>query len=602
MRYKKLKIKKSYYIIIAAVLVLFFFVNFYIKVNAANTGNMAYQALVSNDLEKLSRYIFFVKDKDMSINGKSLLMYAVENSNSDAIDILAGAGADCDKIIGNNSPFLEALREEKFEIAEKFVAKYGGNVNSYISNKPYIGILIDENNYNACEFLLSQKDANPDILIENNSIGVYLFTKDDLDFKLAGLFADKLMTDDSFGDYIDAKYDVLNFGGAYALLTLDSSIPYIFIGSEGNKANTVILFKSDKFSQYIYPSLSTNSAYIAFEIDIKNESLHYISGINYYSSFSDDKKNTIINNVSEYIQNNMSKILGINNHDIYAVAPLLHLKDDSKYEIHDLFDLDDDAYEILIQDYVDVSTDVDKEDIDDIDYQEYYSDSDIKKAKNAIYFTLRLFPLSITKEIDHIYLVRYAEIDKSNVQINGAFMNNNNIILTKAGDDTTMVTTYIHEFSHFITKENGREALIKITKENSRYGYYENYDKSKYYDISCLDSKGDKKDFLDIYGKLLDINEDVFRKDGFVRAYSTYNSWEDFATTAESMYSFINSDYFIDYVTEEKYGTIQKKFEYVKETYNQCSLQKGGNEFMDDDYFNEVKQYLNSFGYAASTM
>jgi ankyrin repeat protein len=603
MRYKKFKIKKFYYIIIAAALLLFFAVNFYIKVNAANTSNIAYQALMNNDLVKLSRYIFFIKDKDMSIDGKSLLMYAVENSNSDAVDILGGAGANCNTVSGNNTALLEALREEKFDIVEKLISKYNGNVNSYISNKPYIALLIDENNYNACEFLLDQKETNFDILIQNNSLGVYLFTKDSLDSKLANLFADKLMTDESFDNYIIKKYDILNFGGAYALSTLDDNIPYIFVGTDkDNRANTVVLFKAEKFSQHIYSSLSINSTYIAFEIDTEHESLRYISGINYYSSFSDDKKNTIINNVDKYLQNNISTIFGINNDNIYAIAPLLYLKDDSKYAMYDLFTLDDDAYEILLQDYVDVTTDINKTDIKDIDYQQYYSSSDIKKAKKTIYFTLRLFPLSITKQIDHIYLVRYAEIDDSNVQINGAFMNNDNIIITKTGNATTMVATYIHEFSHFITKENDREGLLDITKENSKYGYYEDYEGSKYYDISCLNSQGDKKDFLDIYGELLKNDEDVFRKDGFVRGYSTYNSWEDFATTAESMYSFIDEDYFVDYVAEKKYDTIQKKFEYVKKTYNQYSLQNGGDEFMNNEYFNEVKQYLKSFDYNASTM
>jgi ankyrin repeat protein len=193
--------KKSYYIIIAAALALFFIVNFYIKVNAANSSNVAYQALMDNDLVKLSRYIYFIRDKDMDIDGKSLLMYAVGTSNTEAIDILGGAGADCDKIIENDSALLEALREEKFDIAEQFISKYDGNVNTYISNKPYIALLIDENNYNACEFLLDQKETNLDILIDNNSIGVYLYTKDSLDTKLSNLFADKLTVDKSLDEY-----------------------------------------------------------------------------------------------------------------------------------------------------------------------------------------------------------------------------------------------------------------------------------------------------------------------------------------------------------------------------------------------------------------
>lgn len=603
MQYKNKKMKKSYYIIIAAALALFFIVNFYIKVNAANSSNVAYQALMDNDLVKLSRYIYFIRDKDMDIDGKSLLMYAVETSNTEAIDILGGAGADCDKIIENDSALLEALREEKFDIAEQFISKYDGNVNTYISNKPYIALLIDENNYNACEFLLDQKETNLDILIDNNSIGVYLYTKDSLDTKLSNLFADKLTVDKSLDEYILQKYDVLNFGGAYALITLDNNIPYIFIGSDQNGVkHTAVLFKAEKFSQNIYPSLSVSSKYIAFEIDAGHEAVRYISGINNYSAFSQDKKDAIINNVKKYLKNNMADIFGINNDNIFAVAPLLHLKDDSAYNIHDLFSLDDDAYEILLLDYVDITADINKSDIKEIYYQEYYSNYEIQKAKTAIYFTLRLFPLSITKEVDHIYLVRYAEIDESNVQINGAFINSNDVIIAKTSNYTTLVTTYIHELSHFITKDNNRESLVKITQENSQYGYYEDYKGSKYYDISCIDSKGNRKEFLDIYSKLLDIDQDVFRKDGFVREYATANSWEDFATAAESMYSFIGSEYFIDYVAEAKYDTIQKKFDNVEETYNQYSLSKGGNEFMSDEYFNKVKQYLNSFDYNVSTM
>lgn len=112
MRLDKQNIKKTYYFIIAAaVLFLFAAVNIYIKINAANTGNLAYKALINNDLTRLSKYVHFIKNKDISINGKSLLIYAVELSNSQAVKILADAGADCDKPVENNTALLEALEK-----------------------------------------------------------------------------------------------------------------------------------------------------------------------------------------------------------------------------------------------------------------------------------------------------------------------------------------------------------------------------------------------------------------------------------------------------------------------------------------------------------
>ncbi len=598
MRFKDIKIKTKYfYLIIAFIMLIFLAVNFLIKINAHNAGNIAYQALMSNDLDKLSRYVHFIKNKDMIINGKSLLIYAVENSNTEAVKILENAGCNCDKEVDGTTAFLQALRENKLDLARVFVSDYKANVNTYIFEKPYIAIMIDENNYNACSFLLNQKDINTEILVNNESLSLYLFKKDSLNIYLSKLFSDKLITDSTLNSYLDSKYDILNFGGAYAIKTSDETAPYIIQASGDNGKRSIILFDSKKFSRDIYPSLSLSSAYIAFYIQDGSKNLRYISGINNYSAFSDSKQSKINDSIEIYFKDNMQKILGINNKDIFSVTPMLFLKDFKHYSIDDMFAIDDEAFGIIAGEFVNITQNVDKNKISDIFYQEYYSSGEVKKTRQTMYFTLRLFPLCLSKEINNIYLVKNASVKNTNININGAFSGTNNIVLAQSSNYTTMAITYIHEFSHFITKSSDRKKIADITKKYSQYDYYENFSEDKYYGIICVDANGDKKDYFDIYPDLLNIDQNVFNKDGFVRDYSTYNSWEDFAVTAESMYSYIGDEYFMDYVKNNGYNVISEKFDYAEEEYNNYSLSKGGDEFMTDDYFTKAKEYLNSYGY-----
>ena len=292
MRFKNIKFKSWYlYIITAIILLLFLAVNFYIKINTQNAGNVAYQVLISNDLNKLSRVVHFIKDKDMDINGKSLLIYAVENSNLEAVKILENAGFNCDKEVGGTTALLQALREDKLDLAQIFITDYKGNVNTYVLQKPYIAVMIDENNYDACAFLLNQENTDTKILINNEPLSLYLFKKADLKANMSKLFSDKLIADSALNDYLNSKYNILNFGGAYAIATSDVTLPYIIQVKGDNGFRSIILFDSEKFSRYIYPSLSLNSSYIAFYIQDGSQSLKYISGINNYQAFSDNKKN-----------------------------------------------------------------------------------------------------------------------------------------------------------------------------------------------------------------------------------------------------------------------------------------------------------------------
>lgn len=598
MRFKDLKIKTSYlYIFTAIILLIFLAINFYIKINAQNSGNIAYQALMSNDLNKLSQVVRFIKDKDMNINGKSLLIYAVENSNIEAVKILQNAGSDCDKEVGGTTAFLQALREDKLDIAQIFITDYKGNVNTYVFEKPYIVLMIDEDNYDACAFLLNQQNIDTKILVNNEPLSLYLFKKEDIKTNMSKLFSDKLITDNALNDYINSKYHVLNFGGAYAIATSDVTVPYIIQAKGDNGNRSIILFDSEKFSRYIYPSLSLNSSYIAFYIQKGNQSLKYISGINNYSNFSDSKKTKITDSIENYFKNNMQNILNINNNDIFSIIPLLFLKDFKNYSIDNMFAVDDEVFSIIADEFVNITPDVDKNKIPYISYQKYYSGAELEKAMQTMYFTLRFFPLSVSKEIDNIYLVKYANVKNSDIVINGAFTGANSIVIAKSADYTTMAVTYIHEFSHFITKDSDRKTIADITKKYSKYGYYENYSKDKYFGITCVSASGEKKDYYDIYSDLIKVSQSVFLKDGFVRDYSTYNSWEDFANTAESMYSYIGSEYFMDYASQNGYNAIAEKFNYVKSEYNNYSQSLGGDEFMTDDYFAKAKEYLNSYGY-----
>ncbi|NMC55626.1 MAG: ankyrin repeat domain-containing protein [Eubacteriaceae bacterium] len=578
-------------------MLIFLAINFYIKINAQNAGNVAYQALISSDLNKLSRVVHFVKDKDMSINGKSLLIYAVENSNLEAVKILENAGCDCDKEVGGTTALLQALREGKLDIAQIFITDYKGNVNTYVFTKPYIAVMIDENNYDACAFLLNQKDTDTKILINNEPLSLYLFKKEDLNANLSKLFSDKLVTDSALNDYLNSKYNILNFGGAYAIVTSDVTVPYIIQAKGDNGFRSIILFDSEKFSRYIYPSLSLNSSYIAFYIQDGSQSLKYISGINNYSSFSDDKKTKIADSIEKYFENNMQNILNINNKDIFSITPLLFLKDFKSYSIDDMFAIDDEVFSIISDEFVNITANVDKNKVPDISYQKYYNGAELQKAMQTMYFTLRFFPLCVSESIEDIYLVKYANVKNSGIAINGAFSGANSIIIAKSVDYTTMAVTYIHEFSHFITKDSDRKTIADITKKYSKYGYYENYTGGKYYGIACVTANGEKKNYYDIYADLIKLNQSVFFKDGFVRDYSTYNSWEDFADSAESMYSYIGSEYFMDYVKQNGYNAIAEKFNYVKSEYNNYSSSSGGDEFMNDNYFTKVKEYLNSYGY-----
>lgn len=598
MRLKELKIKTSYlYIITAIILLIFLAINFYIKINAQNAGNIAYQALMSNDMNKLSRVVRFIKDKDMNINGKSLLIYAVENSNIEAIKILENSGSDCDKEVGGTTALLQALREGKLDIAEIFITDYKADVNTYVFQKPYIALMIDEDNYDACAFLLNQQNTNTKILINNEPLSLYLFKKENIKTNLSKLFSDKLITDSAINDYIDSKYNILNFGGAYAIETNDVAVPYIIQVKGDNGLRSIIMFDSEKFSRYIYPSLSLNSSYIAFYIQKGSQSLKYISGINNYSDFSDSKKTKIAYSIEKYFENNMQNILGINNKNIFSITPLLFLKDFTKYSIDNMFAIDDEVFCVIAAEFVNITSDADKNKIPDISYQKYYSGAELEKAMQTMYFTLRFFPLSVSEQIDNIYLVKYANVKNSDIVINGAFTGANSILIAKSADYTTMAVTYIHELSHFITKDSDRKTIADITKKYSKYGYYENYSKEKYFGITCVSASGEKKNYYDIYSDLIKLSQSVFLKDGFVRDYSTYNSWEDFANTAESMYSYIGSEYFMDYIKQNGYNAITEKFNYVKSEYNNYSHSLGGDEFMTDDYFAKVKEYLNSYGY-----
>jgi len=598
MRLDKQNIKKTYYFIIAAaVLFLFAAVNIYIKINAANTGNLAYKALINNDLTRLSKYVHFIKNKDISINGKSLLIYAVELSNSQAVKILADAGADCDKPVENNTALLEALRENKFDIASELILNYGGDVNSYISDNPYIAILADENNFKACEFLLNQKDINTQILVQNEPLSVHLYKNDKPDTALSNLFVDKLYTDKAFSDYIDNKYNILSLGGANAIVTGDDTVAYIIAVSGKNGKQTIILFDAEKFSRNVHASLSVDKNYIAFCIDLKTGQLSYISGIHNFSSLFEDTKSKILTSVSNYLNANTPRILGIKNDNIFSASALLHIKDNKKYSVDDMFSIDDEVFETIARNFVNITSNADKNKIQDISYRPYYSDREVEKAKKTMYFALRLFPMSLVKEIDNIYLVASAKMQNSDIAVNGAFCNNNNIVIASADNHTAMATTYIHEFSHFITKNSDRKNMTDITEKYSKYGYYEDYNGQKYYNISCAGGDGKKKDFFAIYSALIDIEQNVFRKDGFVQQYAAYNSWEDFAVTAESMFSFADKQYFIDYAKKKGYNAIEKKFDCVKEEFNKYNASKGGDSFMSDEYFEKVKHYLISYKY-----
>ena len=293
----------------------------------------------------------------------------------------------------------------------------------------------------------------------------------------------------------------------------------------------------------------------------------------------------------------MQNILNINNTDIFSIAPLLFLKDFKNYSLDDMFAIDDEVFGVIADEFVNITPNVDKNKVPDISYQKYYSGAELQKAMQTMYFTLRLFPLSVSESIEDIYLVKYANVVNSDIVINGAFSGANSIIIAKSPDYTTMAVTYIHEFSHFITKDSDRKTIADITKKYSKYGYYENYSGAKYYGIACVKANGDKKNYYDIYADLIKINQSIFFKEGFVRDYSTYNSWEDFADSAESMYSYIGNEYFMDYAKQNGYNAIAEKFNYVKSEYNNYSVSKGGDEFMTDNYFTKIKEYLNSYGY-----
>ena len=564
--------------------------------NRAGADNAAYEALLQGDMRKLSLYAGFMKDKDMIIEDSTLLMRATQEKNKKAAEILINAGADGDKQIGDSTAFLQALRTKQFELAEIFIAEGKVDVNTKLQDKPYLLWMMDENNREGCMFLLQQPKIDARINIQGKSPGVYLYTQSDLTAQTAKAFCDRLQTDEGLKEYLKDIYVLRFFGGAYGIVTNNDVVPYILVcGGEGGKKNVYYLFDAKKFARYIDSSLAYASKYVCYAIGYGQEEPVYVSGIAQAESMGVDKMKNLGESVKRYLDKNTLTLAGTDSGNIASVSTLLQLVDASAYAVDDCFALDDEVYEILIGNYVQISTDVSAEALKDVQVVEYMSEKEATEAEKAILFTLRLYPLWVSEEIDHIYLVKSGSMKQAGININGAFTNGSDLILTNSGTSTLMITTYVHEFAHFITKENNRAALEDITKEYSDYGYYLHYKGESFYGVACKDAQGRKKEFLSVYAELND--NEALRKDGFVRPYGAYSSWEDFAATAESMYSFIGASFFQTYAVQNGYEGIEKKFDYVKSVYNEYAAAKKITPFMTETYFERVVHYLHRFGY-----
>lgn len=571
------------------------------RANEPGAENAAYQALLRGDNVRLVLYARFMKDKDMVIEGSSLLMRAVENKNVKAAEILIKAGADGDKKNGDSTAFLQTLRTKQFALAETFLKKGDINVNTKVNEKSYLVWMIDEDNAQGCTLLLNQPLIDTKESVEGKSLGTYLYTRPQVQLQAALAFREKLRSDEGIAHYLEGDYQLRYFGGAYGIATGSDVVPYILICSaQENNQNVYYIFNAERFSRYIDTSLSFQSKYVCYASPYGQEELVYVSGLSEAEKIGEKKMKDLAEAVKEYLNEHAQRLAGTNCGNISSVSTLLQLVNSAPYSIDDCFALDDEAYGLLVRDYVQLSTNVSVEALKDVSVVEYANEKDIAEAKKAALFTLRMYPLAVSKDIEHIYLVKSGSMKAGGMDINGAFTNKSDLILTKAGSYTLMVTTYVHEFAHFITRDNERDGLKAITKEYSTYGYYTDYTGAKFYGIDCVDTNGKKKDFLTVYEDLNDMN--AFRKDGFVRPYASYNSWEDFASTAESMYSFIAKTFFQTYASQNGYQIIEKKFDYVKSVYNDYANAKKTDRFMTEAYFESVQYYLSHFNYDMPTI
>jgi hypothetical protein len=187
------------------------------------------------------------------------------------------------------------------------------------------------------------------------------------------------------------------------------------------------------------------------------------------------------------------------------------------------------------------------------------------------------------------------------VELNGVYTDEADIVLAKCTSYSVMIDTYLHEFSHFITRDAELRALIeKLTVQTSEEGYYDDTEADYFYDVAVYDEKGVKKNFYEVYEILVDYEREVFRAKGFVDGYALKDSWEDFATTAEAMFAYHHRGLFIDYARKANYDVLGQKCDAVMQIYNEYALLCDVAPFMDEAYFTSLRRYRLENGYTNS--